>query len=116
MNIVGVHSFYDLLSMTDKVVSYQIGNFAIIVNRKQLLGIFLFFLFILGFYFIFNNLNFERDENFLNVDWEYYKSICGREKYMENPTQADIICTKQFKYHNVFWKGNNSLTKDGSFV
>ena len=111
MNTVGVHSFYDLLSLTDKVISYQIGNFAVIVNRKQLLGIFIFFLFIFGFYFIFNNLSFERDENFLDVDWETYKSICSKEKHIENPTQADILCTRKFKYHNVFWKGrfNNNL-------
>ena len=106
MNTVGVHSFYDLLSLSDKVISYQLGNFAIIVNRKQLLGIFIFILFILGFYFIFHNLNFDRDENFIDTDWDYYKLNCSKEKYITNPTQAEIICNNKFRYHNINWKGN----------
>jgi hypothetical protein len=65
LNNVGTRSFYDFISLSDKVITYKIGNFAIIITKKQLLGIFVFLFFGLVFYLFFSNLSFARGSNFI---------------------------------------------------
>jgi hypothetical protein len=69
LNNVGTRSFYDLISLSDKVFTYKIGNFGIIITKKQILGIFLFLLFGTIFYVFFSNLNFTRGSKYINVNF-----------------------------------------------
>jgi hypothetical protein len=59
-NKVGTCSFYDLISMSDRVFTWNIGNFAILITRKQLLAVFVFCLFSLIFLVFFSNMDFTR--------------------------------------------------------
>jgi hypothetical protein len=63
-NKVGTCSFYDLISLSDRIFTWQLGNFAILVTRKQLLGVFIFLLFSLIFFVFFSNLNLTRGSKY----------------------------------------------------
>ncbi len=68
LNKVGSRSFYDLFSLSDKLLSFKYGNFAVIITKKQILAIFTFFFFCLIFYFFFSNISLERGSKFyLNI-------------------------------------------------
>jgi hypothetical protein len=60
LNKVGTRSFFDLISLTDKVITYKIGSFAIMITKKQILAVFFFFLFSICFYLFFSNLSITR--------------------------------------------------------
>ena len=59
-NKVGTCSFYDLLSMSDRVFTFQIGSIGILITRKQLLALFVFVFFGLIFFVFFSNLDLTR--------------------------------------------------------
>jgi len=77
LNTVGSHTFYDMLSVTDKVISFKVGNNAIIFSRKQLIGAFIFILFVLIAYIFLANADLTRG-NFINSTWEDYKRHCSK--------------------------------------
>lgn len=60
LNNVGSRTFYDMLSLTDKIFTVNIGNFALIFTRKTLFGAFLFSLFSIIIYFYIANADFSR--------------------------------------------------------
>jgi hypothetical protein len=53
-----------MISLSDKVLTYKIGNFGIIITKKQILAIFTFVLFALIFYLFFSNLKIARGSKF----------------------------------------------------
>jgi hypothetical protein len=57
LNIVGIRTFYDIFALRDNLLSLRIGNFAILISRKQLLAVFIFVLFSLFFYIFFSNMD-----------------------------------------------------------
>lgn len=63
-NKVGGKNFYDFLSLHDSVISYQLGSFAILISRKQLIAAFIFLLFIIIFYVFFATIKLTRGSNF----------------------------------------------------
>lgn len=67
LNVVGIRTFYDIFALRDNIVSFQIGNFAILISRKQLLGVFLFILFALFFWLFLSNLNFKRGSKYIFI-------------------------------------------------
>lgn len=81
LNKVGTRSFYDLISLSDNVITYKIGNFGIIITKKQILGIFIFLLFALIFYLFISSVNFTRGSKdifkYLYV-FRLYKRKLGR--------------------------------------
>ena len=60
LNTVGTHTFYDVVSMTDKIFSFKIGTFALVFTRKQLIGVFMFILFSIVVYLFISNADFSR--------------------------------------------------------
>jgi len=63
LNTVGQHTFYDILSMTDKIFSFKLGSFALVFTRKQLVGVFIFILFTIVTYLFITNTDFSRGSN-----------------------------------------------------
>jgi len=57
LNVVGIRTFYDLFALKDNILSLRIGNFGILISRKQLLAVFIFVLFSLFFYVFFSSLD-----------------------------------------------------------
>ena len=45
LNRIGIRTFYDTLSLSDKVFTFQLFSIGVIITKKQLLGIFFFVLF-----------------------------------------------------------------------
>jgi hypothetical protein len=62
-----VCSFYDTISMSDRIISWNVGEFAILITRKQLIGAFVFILFSLIFYVFIANINFDRGSKIINL-------------------------------------------------
>lgn len=60
LNKIGTRSFYDLISLSDNVITYKFGNFGIIITKKQILAVFTFLLFGLIFYLFFSSLDIAR--------------------------------------------------------
>ena len=60
LNKIGTRSFYDLISLSDNVITYKFGNFGIIITKKQILAVFTFLLFGLIFYLFFSSLDITR--------------------------------------------------------
>jgi hypothetical protein len=97
--------------MSDKIISWNIGNFAILITRKQLLGAFLFALFAIIFFVFFSSINLERGSKFLlNLDfiedkYEDFKKHCSVENYVKNPTHTGVYCQARYRYSDVSWSG-----------
>lgn len=66
-NTVGSRSFFDVLSLGDSVISYKIGNFGVILTRKQLFSIFMFLLFVIIFYVFFSNISLSKESKYLLI-------------------------------------------------
>lgn len=64
-NKVGTRNFYDSISLSDKVIYWKTNSFAILITRKQLLGVFVFLFFALAFYVFFSNINLSRGSNMI---------------------------------------------------
>jgi len=116
LNTVGTHTFYDILSLSDKIFSFKVGNFALIFTRKQLIGVFMFTLFSIVIYLFLGSMDLSRGSklklfifinptDFIDADWNKFKKYCSREEFENNPKQAEIYCKTRFKYSDVSWKG-----------
>ena len=103
LNKVGVCSFYDMIALKDKVISFKIGSLGIIISRKQLLGIFVFVLLCILVQYFISNINFTRG-NFIPDKWEDFNKICNREMFEKKQEQSRILCQK-YKYMDVQWSG-----------
>ena len=115
LNKVGTCNFYDILSLSDKVITFSIGTFAIIISRKVLLGIFFCVLLItICFYFPLYAFNFKHE--FLDETWEDYYKFCSPDNFIKKHEQAHIYCSK-YKYVDVSWNGFALRTDfDSSFI
>jgi hypothetical protein len=99
LNKIGVRTFYDVLSLSDNVLTLQIIGFGIIVTKKQLLAVFVFFLFgILIFYFM---STFDLNKIKLKETWDDYYELCLKDVNEISRSK----CKEKFMYQDVNWKG-----------
>lgn len=103
LNIIGECNFYDILSLSDKVLSVTIGSFALIISKKVLLGFFVFsFLAITTFYFF---INIDTTYHYIIKDtWSDFNKECSQDNYRLKPTTSKANCVK-YRYSNVGWNG-----------
>jgi hypothetical protein len=112
-NRVGGRSFYDLLSLQDSIISYQMGTLAILITRKQLIAVFIFLLFIIIFYVFFNTIKLSRGSNitlfilldFIKEDWETFEKNCSKAKFIENNEKTLNECYAKYRFVDINWKG-----------
>ena len=99
LNKIGVRTFYDVLSLSDNVLTLQIIGFGIIVTKKQLLAVFVFFLFGIFFYYFIST--FDLNKITLKETWDDYYEICIKDVNEINRAK----CKEKFMYQDVNWKG-----------
>lgn len=97
LNQVGKRTFYDILSLTDKVFAFQISSIGIIITKKQLLSAFVFSFFALFFYIFFSSFTLQR--TILEDTWDDFKALCQQQG--SNPQG----CLNKYYYQRVSWKG-----------
>lgn len=95
LNRVGLHTFYDTISLKDKIFTFQFLGLGIIITKKYLLGIFLFILSLIIFLFFLSKINIE--PKILNENWNEFYAMCQAE-----PNR----CRNYFLYQDVNWTGN----------
>lgn len=105
LNIIGECNFYDLISLSDKVISFTVGSFALIISKKQLLGLFTF-LFILILFFV-KFYTIDTSLKFIDETFDEFYSECSPEKFQNVATfaQAKNFC-HSYRYSCVQWEGN----------
>lgn len=94
LNRIGVHTFYDSLSLKDKIFSFQFLSFGIIITKKQLLGLFIFIFFLIVLYVIMASLSFQKQ--ILKESWDDFQKICSGD---------ESKCNMIFRYQDISWKG-----------
>lgn len=102
LNTIGVRSFYDILSLTDKVLTFQMFSLGIIITKKQMLGVFIFALFIIVFYLCISS--FEILKRSLPDTWNDYTSLCLRDKFLLHP-RIHGKCKEKYLYQEISWTG-----------
>lgn len=101
LNKIGVRSFYDTLSLTDRVFTFQLFSFGIIITKKQLLGTFFGLFFIIVFYVFFTSI--ELTPKFLDDTWEQFHSLCNRGSLSNK--EIATKCREKYTYQDISWKG-----------
>lgn len=103
LNVIGTCNYYDVLSFSDKVLSFTIGTFAILISKKHLLGMFVFALISTTFMYFF--LHFEvSGKNFIPDEWKDFSKFCSPQEFAKKSKQAKIYCHK-YRYADVSWDG-----------
>ena len=95
LNRIGVHTFYDTISLKDKIFTFQFLGFGVIITKKQLLGTFFFILFGIIIYSIVSNISFTK--TILKESWYEYQTMCNEDFGK---------CKRYFLYQDVYWTGN----------
>jgi len=103
LNKMGTCNFYDILALSDKVLSFSIGSFAIIFSRKMLLGFFVCLLLITICIFFFSSIVFSMP-NIIEDKWEDYWKFCSPDEFSKRHSQASVYCQK-YRYADVAWDG-----------
>lgn len=103
LNKVGTCNFYDLLSMSDKIITFSIGSFAVILSRKLLMGFFICLLMIIICVYFFSNIVIS-ERSFIKDSWDDFIQKCSKEEFHKNGMQTKIYCQK-YQYADVSWNG-----------
>ena len=100
LNRIGIRTFYDTLSLSDKVFTFQLFSIGVIITKKQLLGIFFFVLFGIFLYVftssIFSSINFTRQP--LKDTWNDYYNNCVI-------NDNENFCKEKYLYRDINWEG-----------
>lgn len=96
LNKIGVRSFYDTISLGDKIFTFQLLGLGIIITKKQILAVFIFLLTVLTVFIFLNSFNFE--PQFLDAYWKDYQNDCITQNKYEDS------CYK-YLYKDVSWNG-----------
>ena len=101
LNKIGVRTFYDALSLTDKVFTFQIFTFGIIITKKQLLGTFIGLFFLIIFYTCVNSIDLSR--KFIEDTWTDYYNYCNKDFTLSREKLQK--CKERYLYQDVSWTG-----------
>lgn len=90
LNEVKSNSYFGFSSMEDKLVSMQLGNFGVILTRKQLMYFAVVITMMLGIYVF---VLVEEGHNheavpISDLTWSEYKENCGFDAYVRDPRKA----------------------------
>lgn len=109
LNDVKQSSMFGLNSLEDEVIAKKVGNFGVILTRRQLLYMVMVIFAGLGIYmFILAEENAMMNRQTSSVTWEKYRDDCGFTTFQKNPRNA----FRNFEF-NYFGK---SMSWDGYVI
>ena len=91
LNRIGIRTFYDTLSLSDKVFTFQLFSIGIIITKKQLLGIFFFVLFGIFLYVFTSSI-------FSSINLTKYYNNCVI-------NDNENFCKEKYLYRDINWEG-----------
>jgi len=107
LNEVKDNSYFGLSSLDDKLFSFNIGNFGVILTRRTILYLVLVittFLAIYVFILVEDGVNHEITY-ITKFTWVGYRSQCGFNAFMENPRKSKLIFDNKYRGRGISWDG-----------
>ena len=107
LNEVKNNSYFGFSSLEDKLLTFNIGNFGIILTRRYLLYIVMSMFMGLSIYAFFVNEATHNHEmrHISDITWNQYRESCGYEAYKQSPNKAAIKFDRNFYGKGISWKG-----------
>lgn len=104
-------------SLEDKVISFNIGNFGVIISRKYLLYIVLtIFCVIVLFLLLTTGINLNEERPISELKWTDYRDDVGYFSFIKNPRNTIRTFDKKYSGKGVSWEGYivqvNALNED----
>ena len=94
LNKIGTYTIFDALSLQDKVFTFQLSSFGIVITKKHIFSILLGIICIIVFISFISTISFSK--HVLKETWADYLSIC---------TGGETICKTKFLYQEISWIG-----------
>ena len=98
LNRIGIRTFYDTLSLADKVFTFQIFSIGIIITKKQLLGIFFFLLFSIFLYVFIFSISMSLKKFPLKDNWNDFLNNCIN-------NENENFCKERYLFQDINWEG-----------
>ena len=93
-------------SLEDKVISFQIGTFGVIISRRYLLYIVLCILSALVLYTLLSfGINISEERSITNISWEEFRKDCGFDAFNKNHRMAVRTFDRTYSGRGVSWDG-----------
>mmetsp|Transcript_27339 Transcript_27339/g.26397 ORF Transcript_27339/g.26397 Transcript_27339/m.26397 type:complete len:196 (-) Transcript_27339:236-823(-) len=107
LNEVKSNSFFGFSSLEDKLISFNIGKFGIILTRRYLLYIVVTMCVGMAIYLFVAN---ESDHNheikpISDLTWKEFRDDCGYQAYVKNPQSAIAKFDRRYYNRGVSWEG-----------
>lgn len=105
LNQIGECSFYDTISLSDRIISLTLGSFALVISKKQLIGIFVFLTLIVVMIMKFMTIDTSR--RYIDESFDDFYKECNKSKFSNTniANQVHIYC-HSFRFSDVNWKGH----------
>lgn len=117
LNEVKNNSYLGFNSMEDKVISFNIGSFGIILSRKYLLYIFLSITCVIVLFLLLSaGVNMNEENTISDISWADYRDDCGFMSFTKEPRKTIRKFDRQYAGRGVNWDGYivqvNALSED----
>jgi hypothetical protein len=107
-NMIISNHFLGLPSLKDEVMTFNIGNCAIIITRKIILILLITCITLMLLVFVMKQKigEFSRSQPAISkITWDEYRANCGTLAFIGNPKEAWLKFQRDYKYQNVNWRG-----------
>jgi hypothetical protein len=107
LNEVKDNSYFGLSSLDDKMFSFSIGNFGVILTRRTILYIVMVLTTMLAIYvFILVEETVNHEITAISsITWAGYKKDCGYEPFLASPRKTKFTFDNRYRFRGVSWDG-----------